>query len=304
MQSKLVKSPLNYIGGKYKLLKQILPLFPDNIDTMVDLFCGGCNVGVNVNANRIIAIDKLDVLINLMKIFKELNTHDIINKIEDNIRKFNLSNTLEYGYEYYNTNSADGLAKVNKSNFLKLRNYINHMTNKESAEYNISLYTLIIFSFNNQIRFNSKGEFNIPVGKRDFNKKIRNNLIDFIERLQSIDITFVCEDFINYDYSRLDKDDFVYADPPYLITCATYNEQNSWTETDEINLLNLLDDLNAKGIRFALSNVLENKGKSNDILKDWSKKYNIHYLNYSYNNSNYQIKDKTNKSIEVLITNY
>ena len=79
MQSKLVKSPLNYIGGKYKLLKQILPLFPDNIDTMVDLFCGGCNVGVNVNANRIIAIDKLDVLINLMKIFKELNTNDIIN---------------------------------------------------------------------------------------------------------------------------------------------------------------------------------------------------------------------------------
>jgi DNA adenine methylase Dam len=304
MQSKLVKSPLNYIGGKYKLLKQILPLFPDNIDTMVDLFCGGCNVGVNVNANRIIAIDKLDVLINLMKIFKELNTHDIINKIEDNIRKFNLSNTLEYGYEYYNTNSADGLAKVNKSNFLKLRNYINHMTNKESAEYNISLYTLIIFSFNNQIRFNSKGEFNIPVGKRDFNKKIRNNLIDFIERLQSIDITFVCEDFINYDYSRLDKDDFVYADPPYLITCATYNEQNSWTETDEINLLNLLDSLNSKGIRFALSNVLESKGKSNDILKEWSKKYNVHYLNYNYNNSNYQIKDKTNKSIEVLITNY
>jgi DNA adenine methylase len=304
MQSKLVKSPLNYIGGKYKLLKQILPLFPDNIDTMVDLFCGGCNVGVNVNANRIIAIDKLDVLINLLKVFKELNINDIINKIEDNIRKFNLSNTLEYGYEHYNTNSADGLAKVNKSNFLKLRNYINHMTNKECVEYNISLYTLIIFSFNNQIRFNSKGEFNIPVGKRDFNKKIRNNLIDFIERLQSIDITFVCEDFINYDYSRLDKDDFVYADPPYLITCATYNEQNSWTETDEINLLNLLDSLNSKSIRFALSNVLESKGKSNDILKEWSKKYNVHYLNYNYNNSNYQIKDKTNKSIEVLITNY
>jgi DNA adenine methylase Dam len=304
MQSKLVKSPLNYIGGKYKLLKQILPLFPDNIDTMVDLFCGGCNVGVNVNANRIIAIDKLDVLINLLKVFKELNINDIINKIEDNIRKFNLSNTLEYGYEYYNTNSADGLAKVNKSNFLKLRNYINHMTNKESAEYNISLYTLIIFSFNNQIRFNSKGEFNIPVGKRDFNKKIRKNLIDFIKRLQSLDIAFVCEDFINYDFSKLGKDDFVYADPPYLITCATYNEQNSWTETDEINLLNLLDSLNSKGIRFALSNVLESKGKSNDILKEWSKKYNVHYLNYNYNNSNYQIKDKTNKSIEVLITNY
>ena len=33
------------------------------------------------------------------------------------------------------------------------------------------------------------------------------------------------------------------------------------TKTDEINLLNLLDSLNSKGIRFALSNVLESKGK-------------------------------------------
>jgi len=117
MQSRLVKSPLNYIGGKYRLLNQILPLFPDDIDTMVDLFCGGCNVGVNVNANKVIAIDKLNVIINLMKIFKELSTNDIINKIEDNILKFNLSNTLEYGYKYYNANGADGLAKVNKKIF-------------------------------------------------------------------------------------------------------------------------------------------------------------------------------------------
>ena len=70
MQSKLIKSPLNYTGGKFKLLSQILPLFPNDINTMVDLFCGGCNIGVNVNANKIIAIDKLNVIINLMKIFK------------------------------------------------------------------------------------------------------------------------------------------------------------------------------------------------------------------------------------------
>ncbi|WP_058485720.1 Dam family site-specific DNA-(adenine-N6)-methyltransferase [Defluviitalea phaphyphila] len=304
MQSKLVKSPLNYIGGKYKLLKQITPLFPNNIDTMVDLFCGGCNVGINVNAKKIIAIDKLDVLINIMNIFKKLNSHDIISIIEANINKFNLSNTSKYGYDYYNVNSSDGLAKVNKKNFLKLRNYINHITNKDSVEYYILLYTLIIFSFNNQIRFNSKGKFNVPVGKRDFNKKIRNNLLNFIERLHSINIEFICDDFRHYDYNRLDKNDFVYADPPYLITCATYNEQNSWTETDEIDLLNLLDFLNDRGIKFALSNVLESKGKSNDILKKWSKKYNVNYLNYSYKNSNYQIKNKNSKSVEVLITNY
>lgn len=50
----LIKSPLNYVGGKFKLLSQILPLFPDNINRFVDLFCGGGNIGVNVKANKII----------------------------------------------------------------------------------------------------------------------------------------------------------------------------------------------------------------------------------------------------------
>ena len=55
--SELIKSCLNYTGGKYKLLPQILPLFPEDINTFVDLFCGGCNVAVNVDANRIVCND-------------------------------------------------------------------------------------------------------------------------------------------------------------------------------------------------------------------------------------------------------
>ncbi|MCB5560184.1 DNA adenine methylase, partial [Anaerosalibacter bizertensis] len=72
----------------------------------------------------------------------------------------------------------------------------------------------------------------------------------------------------------------------------------------EFQLLNILDDLNEKNIKFALSNVLETKGKRNEILIQWSKKYNINYLNYNYNNSNYHKRDKKSNNIEVLITNY
>ena len=54
--SNYVKGPLNYTGGKHKLLSQILPLFPKEINTFVDLFCGGGNVTVNVEAKRIIGI--------------------------------------------------------------------------------------------------------------------------------------------------------------------------------------------------------------------------------------------------------
>ena len=69
--------------------------------------------------------------------------------------------------------------------------------------------------------------------------------------------------------------------------------------------MSLLDKANEKGIKFALSNVLENKGKANDILKEWSKKYNVIHLNNSYGNCNYHAKDKTNNGTdEVLIINY
>lgn len=54
IKQKYIKSPLNYVGGKYKLLPQILPLFPKNIDTCIGLFGGGFNVGINVPAKEII----------------------------------------------------------------------------------------------------------------------------------------------------------------------------------------------------------------------------------------------------------
>ena len=102
--------------------------------------------------------------------------------------------------------------------------------------------------------------------------------------------------------------DFVYIDPPYLITCATYNEQGGWSEADEKDLLTFLDELNGRNIRFALSNVLRSKGKENNILIEWLEKkadnYTVIPLNYSYSNSNYQAKDKTSASEEVLIINY
>ena len=99
---------------------------------------------------------------------------------------------------------------------------------------------------------------------------------------------------------------FFFADPPYLITCATYNEQSGWTANDEIDLLNYLERLDKKGIRFALSNVLESKGKKNEILIEWIKKHGqlkVIPLNYDYANSNYHTK-KDGVTKEVLVINY
>lgn len=304
---KYTKSCLNYTGGKYKLLNQIVPLIPNDIRRFYDIFCGGCNVGINIEADEVVFNDKLKELIDLYKIFQQLDTKFIFHKVQELMSKYNLSDTYKNDYSKYNSDSSKGLAVYNKEGYLRLRNDYNSfkpITNEDIIEKNIMLYTLIVYGFNNQIRFNKKGEYNIPVGKRDFNKNVRANLELFIKALNKANIKFESSDYVKLNYDDLGSKDFVYVDPPYLITTATYNEQGGWTETNEKELLSFLDWLNEKGIRFALSNVLESKGQENLILADWCKKYNIHYLNKDYNNSNYQIKDKSKKSVEVLITNY
>lgn len=299
----LISSPLNYIGGKYKLLSQILPLFPQQIDTFVDLFCGGCNVGINVNAKKVILNDKEQALLSLYNTFNNLDKEEIFRFIDKIIDKYDLSRSSLYGYEKYVTNSSDGLGTYNKDKFLKMRDDFNYHTPQDYYYY-VLLYVLIVYSFNNQIRFNKDGKFNLPVGKRDFNLKMRRKLEAFVDKLQKGNYEFKKQDFREFDIKKLNKRSFVYCDPPYLITCATYNEQKKWTEDDEKDLLAFLDKLNKHGVKFALSNVLAHKGRQNTLLKEWAKKYTTHYLNFNYQNANYQSKDKVQDTQEVLITNY
>ncbi|MEJ3719263.1 DNA adenine methylase [Paenibacillus polymyxa] len=278
-----MKSPLNYVGGKYKLLPQLVPLFPKKINTFVDMFTGGCNVGINVEAKKIICNDKDIAVIELFNKFKEHSSDDLLMEIDNIIETYNLS-------------------KTNREGFLKLRTDYNS-GNKQWYMF----YSLLVHSFNNQIRFNSKGEYNMPFGKdrSSFNTSLRSKFIAFVDALKNKNIEFKYNDFRDYKAEKLTADDFVYCDPPYLITTASYNEQGGWTEKDEHDLLYTLDYLNLQKVKFALSNVLIHKGKNNNILKEWSKKYKVRELKNTYKNCNYQTKDRgDNSSLEVLITNY
>ncbi len=200
------------------------------------------------------------------------------------------------------------LSLINEVGYRKLREFYNQ--NKIPLD----LFVLVAYSFNHQIRFNNSHQFNNPFGKErsSFNATMKQNLESFLDRLQQIDVEFTSEDFTNFNYSFLDASDFVYCDPPYLITNGTYNDGKrgftGWNKEQEYSLLEILDGLNKKRIKFALSNVLEHKGKSNQILKEWLKKnpdYKINFVDKNYANSNYQtvIRDKK-ASVEVLVTNY
>ena len=302
----MIESPLNYTGGKFKLLPQILQHFPNNINKFVDLFCGGCNVGINVDANEHIFNDSCQDLVQLYQTMQKLGSEVFLGIVCSIIDKYSLSDTSSFGYKYYGCNSSQGLGKYNKEKYRHLRDDFNLLKNTDEMR-SVMLYVLIVYSFNNQIRFNGKGEFNLPVGKRDFNARMQTKLERFISQIQNPDIKFLSTDFRNFKIESIDVSDFVYADPPYLITCASYNELGGWTEEDERDLLKYLDKLTANEIKFALSNVLESNGNENTILKEWveaNSSYKVLNLDFSYNNSNYHKRNRELSTKEVLIINY
>lgn len=280
---KYIKSPMNYIGGKYKLLPQILPHFPTNINTFIDLFSGGCNVAININSNQIICNDINSKIIELFEIFKKYELVDILNRIDSKIFEYSLS-------------------KENADGFKRFRDYYNIIKNP------IDLYTLTCYSFNYQFRFNNKLEYNNPFGRNrsQFSNNMKKNLISFVNRLKSLNIKFENKDFTQISLDDLNLNDFIYCDPPYFITTGTYNDGNrgfkDWGEDQEYELYDYLDKANSLGIKFALSNVIEHKGKKNQILLEWAEKYRVIELSFNYSNSSYNTQKGDSR--EVLIINY
>lgn len=283
------KSPLNYVGGKYKMLSQIMKFFPKRINTMYDLFAGGCDVCTNIRAHNIFANDINFFVIDIYRAFQTMTIDELLNSIDAIIQQWNLS--IE-----------------NETGFLALRNHYNNTPIEQRNP--IELYVLVCYSFNYQFRFNNKHSFNNPFGRNrsSFNPTMRKNLIVFHEKLNNIQ--FTSENFRDLNFDFLDIGDFLYADPPYRITTASYNDGRrgfeGWGLNDDLALFDLLDQLDAQGVKFALSNVTHHKGNRNDELLRWKQQhhYHMHRINYNYNNSNYHAQNTDQETREVLITNY
>jgi site-specific DNA-adenine methylase len=194
-------------------------------------------------------------------------------------------NKVKECIKYYN------LSKDNEEGFKQLRHDYNN--NKIP----LRLYVLASYSFNYQLRFNNSFEYNSSFGRKksSFNSRMEKRLIEFLNKMNNKEIKFYSSHFSFVKNLNLDKNDLVYIDPPYLISTASYNDgkrgYGDWNIEEEKHLLAILNGLNKNGIRFAISNVIKHKGKTNHLLMEWAEQYNIHYLNYNYSNSSYQGKN-------------
>ena len=271
-------SPLNFIGGKHDMIDFLKSYMPKEINCFYDLFGGGFNVGLNVNANKIVYNDINFKVRELLEYITNANIQDFYKYITQTIVKFNLS-------------------KENKDSYLKLREKYNNtpIASRDCRD----LFLLIMFGFQQQIRFNNNLNYNNPVGQAGFNDKILEKLISFSRITKQKKVFYYSEDYTRFlDY--IEKNDFVYIDPPYLITLGSYNDGkrgfNGWNIKEEERLLAFLDKLHAKNVRFMLSNVLTHKNKTNEILKSWIAKNNFKVIEYKQ-------KARGNRS-EIIIINY
>lgn len=292
-----IKSPLNYVGGKFSILNQIKKHLPKKINHFYDLFAGALNVGINSESNKVYATETLRELVEILNYIKETKTVDLINNIEKIISKYKLSYSSKFSYEYYGTNSSKGLSLFNKDKYLKLRDDYNNTKDTKL------LLVLIIYSFNNIFRFNLDGNFNAPVGKRDFNSNIRTNMIAFSERMKDIVIEILNKSYEVWDVNKFKNDDFIFIDPPYWICNAVYN--NNWSEKKEIELCNYIRKIDDKGIKFMMTNALRNNSKWNMHLKELieERKFNVIETKNNFLNSSYNKNDKE-MTLEVIIKNY
>jgi DNA adenine methylase Dam len=311
MTKMMIKSPLNYTGNKYRILNQIKPLFPPNIKCMIDLFCGGATVGLNADAEKVIFVDNNIKVINLLKCLATQNFDNFLLSCEALIEKYGLSYSYKNGYRIYRLKCSsrtdnNGLKDYNSKGYYALRDAYNKLKNKETVDANIMLYILMVYAFNNDIRFNSDGEFNLPVGKTDLNKMNVDKIRNYIDRVNGMETEFICMSFDSPEFENfVNQADFIYMDPPYLIGNAVYNA--AWNSKCEHALLDFIDTLLDREINFALSNVIEKVGKINEPLSYWchlkSDKIDIHHIEYNYKSASYNKITRNAKEQEVLITN-
>jgi DNA adenine methylase len=289
------------VGDKYKLLPQLSKFFPQDLDRIIEPFVGGGSIFLNSNAPEVLANDLNSHVIEIHKLLYLQG-----DRMEQFISKFR---KLAKSYEL--TCSFDGesvpedvkkkypktyFAHLNRQGYSRLREKFNNSSSRDTLE----LYALMIYGFNRMLRFNSAGDFNIPVGNVDLNANVVGALHEYSNRTAGRKVIFSNLDFESFLKSiEFRVRDFVYVDPPYLITSSEYNK--GWDDSCELRLYEILDYLNSLGVKFALSNVEIYGDKNNPILEEWMKKYHIHvissnYINY-FNNGKKMLK-------EVLVCNY
>lgn len=233
--NRLISPVLKWVGGKRQIMPSIVALLPKNIKdyTYVEPFVGGAAVLFHLQPKTAVINDSNAELMNMYAVIKN-NLDELIVDLKKH------QNEADYFYAIRSLDRTDEFSKLS----------------------DIQRASRIIFlnktCFNGLYRVNNAGEFNAPFGRyknpnivneptlKAVNKYLNANLIDFM-----------CKDYEDI-LKGVDKNSFVYLDPPYHPVSESSNftgyVQGGWDIYDQLRLREACDELTKKGVKFLLSN--------------------------------------------------
>ena len=227
---------VKWAGGKRQLLTELEKNFPKKFGTYFEPFLGGGAVLFDLLAKKP----------NLKCSVSDLNSDLVLAYVTIRDKLGRLIESLENHSKNYHKDSTGYYYEVRKQE------------PKSQIEKVSRLLFLNKTCFNGLYRVNSKGKFNVPLG-RYTNPNIvnRENLTTVSKFLQSDKIKISCRDFESI-LKDAKKGDFVYFDPPYQPVSDTANftsyTHRDFTEDDLQRLADLANQLNSKGSHVLLSN--------------------------------------------------
>lgn len=269
---------VKWAGGKRQILDKLRKYMPKEYNTFYEPFVGGGALLFDISPENAVINDSNE---ELMNVFNVLCNEKKYSKMCKYLNKFERKHSEEFYYEIRNIDR--NMRKFNKLN--------------ESKKAARTIY-LNKACFNGLYRVNSKGEFNVPFGKKNkVNTYDGENLLNVHTYLTMNNITILCTDFEDA-VSTAKEGDFVYFDPPYDSDTSTFNSytEGGFNKDEQRRLAKVFKELDKRGVKVMLSN------HNTILVKDLYKDYNIHVIEAKRSiNSNGK---KRGNVEEVIITNY
>lgn len=249
-KNKLISPFVKWVGGKRQLISSIMEVMPKNLKnyTYVEPFIGGGAVLFHIQPKTAIINDYNSELVNVYNVVKN-NLDELIEDLKKH------KNEAEYFYDIRKLDRNKEFEQMDKVQRASRLIYLNKTC------------------YNGLYRVNNAGEFNSPFGRY----KNPNIVNEPVLRAVSLYLNSNNVEILNTDYEeilrKLDRNSFVYLDPPYHPISESSNftgyVQGGWNIFDQVRLREVCDDLTKRGVKFLLSN------SASGFIKDQYRNYDI-----------------------------
>lgn len=289
-----MKPLIKYRGGKSNEIIHLIKHIPEYGGRYIEPFFGGGALFFYLEPKRAIINDINAKLINFYLGVK--NDFETIKAELSSIEK--VYNFNRKKFEELKSKTPDN--KVDDQNevlYYQIRDMFNDLSEKKYKDAT-TYFFINKTAYSGMIRYNSKGEFNVPYGRyANFNTslltKSHSNLL-------------TKTDIYNLDYSQIFKmvteDDFMFLDPPYDSVFSDYGNaeyKDGFNESSHIELANHYKQLKCKALMVIGRTPLTESLYGDMIVDEYGKSYSVNIRNrFKSEASHILISNYGNVSIE------